>query len=122
LKLTNLQMDAFLSTASKISDRQLPIKLSYAIAKNVRLIEVEIKEYKAALAKVFEKYGEEKDGRFVIDMTNEEGVNEFRKVTEELSSMESEVNVYTLPISAVDGVDLSVSEMSALDIMFTEEG
>lgn len=122
MKLTNLQMDAFLSTASKISDRQLPIKLSYAIAKNVRLIEVEIKEYKAALAKVFEKYGEEKDGRFVIDMTNEEGVNEFRKVTEELSSMESEVNVYTLPISAVDGVDLSVSEMSALDIMFTEEG
>ena len=95
-------------------------KVAVKIARNIRMIDDELKEYYQYEAELFKKYGEEKDGQLVIDknsdnyqkflnemqpLDNEEVSFNFRKFTdEELENSSLNVNQVLLLIEYM-GVD-----------------
>ena len=63
--------------------------VGYKIARNLRMINEELKDYYEQKQRLFEKYGKEKDGQMVI----ERDTDEFKKFMEEFSPvMDQEVN------------------------------
>ena len=103
-------------------------KVAVKIARNIRMIDDELKEYYQYEAELFKKYGEEKDGQLVIDknsdnyqkflnemqpLDNEEVSFNFRRFTdEELENSSLNVNQVLLLMEymGVDNVNINDTE------------
>lgn len=94
--MTNQQADALLLSLSTMLD----VKgiAGFKIARNMRMIQEELKEYIQYKTELFKKYGEEKDGQLIVDKSsplfeefsqklndlNKQEVSfDFRKITED---------------------------------------
>ena len=60
LKLTNEKIVDSISVLSELNNAKLPVKISYAISKNINKIEKELKIYNSEKYKLINKYGEKK--------------------------------------------------------------
>lgn len=87
--------------------------VGYKIARNLRMINEELKDYYEQKQKLFEKYGTEKDGQMVIERDTEE----FKKFMEEFSPvMDQEVNFDFRKITEDEliGSGLSAKQMAMI--------
>lgn len=87
--------------------------VGYKIARNLRMINDELKDYYEQKQKLFEKYGTEKDGQMVIERNTEE----FKKFMEEFSPiMDQEVNFDFRKITEDELIDsgLSAKQMAMI--------
>ena len=67
LNLSNERVVNTINALSKLNNAQLPIKVAYAISKNVNKIESELKVYNTEKAKLVNKYGEkDKEGKLKV--------------------------------------------------------
>ena len=101
-------------------------KVAVKIARNIRMIDDELKEYYQYEAELFKKYGEEKDGQLVIDknsdnyqkfvnemqpLDNEEVSFNFRRFTdEELENSSLNVNQVLLLMEYMGEQDVSIND------------
>lgn len=58
MELSNRKIIENLSALRTVSNKQLPIKASYAIAKNINKIEEELKIFRKEKEKLINKYGQ----------------------------------------------------------------
>ncbi len=58
MKLSNEKLVNSIGVLSKLTNMELPIKLSYAISKNITKIDRELVVYNKERQKLIEKYGE----------------------------------------------------------------
>ena len=128
LKLSNEKIVNDSNTLSTISQKQLPIKASYAIAKNVSKIEVELKIYNTERQKLIEKYAEKgEDGKVKSEngsiKIQKEHIEDWNKDMKELMAIENEIDIHKFSMNEFDGkaYDLSPSEFMAIDYMIEEE-
>lgn len=126
MKLTNQELLNSIPTLKKLSQEQLPIKISYTISKNIKNIEEELVVYEEERQKLLKKYVEmDKEGKpkindkghYVIKNENQAG---FNKGVLELLSIETDVNISKIDLNALEGLKISPSEISSVNFMIEE--
>ena len=123
MKLSNERILNDAQSLGSISNKELPIKVSYAIAKNINKIESELKVYSNEKQKLIDKYSEKDDaGKTLIDAENkikiqDEYLENWNRDIEELLAIENEVDIHTFDISLLEGFSMSPSELMLIDYM-----
>lgn len=126
MKLTNNQLLSSTKTLSILSQKDLPIKISFSIARNIKKIEDELKVYNAEREKLLNKYGEkdEKD-KLIVDDKNQikfkKGkLDEFNKDFLELLTIENEIDIIKFAIDKIEDVNISPSSIMSIEYMIED--
>lgn len=123
MKLSNERLVNSVGVLSKLTNLELPIKLSYAFSKNITKIDTELKAYNVERAKLLNKYGEkdnegnlkqnEKGEVDILDMKN------FNKEIAELLQCESEIDIHLIDLESINtDIQITPGELMIIDYMF----
>lgn len=128
MKVTNFAIVNMINTLEKFAEKKLPQKISYAITRNLILLQKDYDCYMKSLNKLFHDY----DGHIVRDendniMRNDMGIpivdggieKEFNEEISDLLNIEIEIEPYYIPESLFDYED-NINRydcLSAADIM-----
>lgn len=127
MKLTNGRILNDSTKLAEIAQKQLPIKASYAIAKNIAKLEVELKTYNTEREKLIERYSKKDEkGKTIVGENNQVGIQEgnlddWNKDIQELLAIENEVSIHTFSVEVLNGYNMSANELILIDYMITEE-
>ncbi|MDU1309877.1 MAG: hypothetical protein SO297_02150 [Clostridium paraputrificum] len=123
MKLSNERLVNSVGVLSKLTNLELPIKLSYAFSKNITKIDAELKAYNVEKRKLLNKYGE-KDNEGNLKQ-NEKGevnildIENFNKEIAELLQCESEIDIHLIDLDKVDvKINITPGELMIIDYMF----
>jgi hypothetical protein len=123
MKLSNENLVNSIGVLSKLTQMELPIKLSYALSKNITKIDRELTVYNKERQKLIEKYGEkDEEGKL---KTKEDGtinildIDSFNKDLKEILEIETEVDIHVIDLEKVN-VDINITpgELMVIDYMF----
>lgn len=123
MKLINRKIVEDSNFLGALTQKQLPIKVSYALAKNISKIEVELKIYNDERQKLIDKYSiKDEDGKIVIDENNqlkisEEHLEAWNKDINELLEIEVDIDIHKFKI---DDLIYSNCEMTPAEIMLID--
>lgn len=124
MKLSNEKILADITNLREISKKVLPIKASYAIAKNLKKIEDELEIYYKEREKLIDKYAEkDENGNVKIDET---GFIVFRdkegwdREIKELLAIENDIKIHKFPIDVLEGYNMSPAELMLIEYMIEE--
>lgn len=111
----------------KLLNTDMPGKLAYSIARNVRKLEIETKSFDDARQKLFEKYGEE------VEETNEktkkvnkfkrikqENVEQFQKEVGEILEKEVDVDIWKVKVADLEKINLAPNALIPLSFLIEE--
>lgn len=124
MKLSNERILNSIQGLGEIAKKALPVKVSYAIAKNLAKIDSELKVYDGERAKLIEKYAKKDDkGKIKAD---ENGQIQFKdlegwsKDIKELLVIENEVDIHKFKLSELEGHDMTPAELMLIEYMIEE--
>ena len=123
MKLTNKQIVNDSMILMEISRKELPIKVSYALAKNISKIEKELEIYNSQRQKLIDKYCvKDENGENKVDENNqlkiqEEYLKDWGRDIKELQNIELEIDIHKFKINELDGYNMSPSELMVIDYM-----
>lgn len=126
MKLSNERILRDMPRLSEIIKKQLPVKVSYAIAKNIAKIEAELNVYNKEREKLIEKYSvKDEQGKTIVDENNqikirEEYITDWNRDIKELLSIENEVDIHKFSIDALEGYSMTPAELMIIDYMIEE--
>lgn len=127
MKFTNRKLLGMTATLNVISGKSLPIKASYAIAKNLTKIQSELDIFNKERTKLVDKFcKKDENGKPVIKNGNfevkQENLEEWNKNMNELLKIEVEIEPYKFSLNVFEGKDyeLTPSELMAIDFMIEE--
>lgn len=126
MKLTNKQIVNDSVILMEISRKELPIKVSYALAKNIAKIEKELEIYNSERQKLLDKYcTKDENGRNKIDKNNqlkiqEEYLKDWEQDIKELQNIELEIDIHKFKIDELNGYNMAPSELMAIDYMIED--
>lgn len=121
-KITNFEMLNGLNTLGMLSGARLPIKISYAIKKNIEIISRELKTYEEERTALINKYGEkDKEGKVRIENNIyiiKDAVS-FNKDIQELQSIENEVDFYDISLDSLlnSNIELTTAELTSIEFL-----
>lgn len=119
LHMTNYEMDMHLDNLKAIADKKdLPGRLSYAIAKNMRKMKEELQEYLETKYDLIKKYGELKDDRYQI--VDNDKVKAYAEEIQDIANMEQTLDLVMVAPGVFDSINISVDEILALEFMIEE--
>ena len=126
MKITMSQAFALNSLCEKLSDQQLPLHLSYKIAKGLNLISTELDFYKKQYTLCLKAYAQQNsDGNF--EMTDNGNIKikpgseeECIKRLQELDSMEFELSNFEFTLEELDGLNFTINDMKVLSPFIKE--
>ena len=122
MKLSNEKLVNSIGVLSKLTNMELPIKLSYTFSKNITNIDRELVAYNKERQKLIEKYGEkDKEGNL---KTKEDGtinilnIDNFNKELKEILEIETEVDIHLIDLESTN-VDINITplELMLIDYM-----
>jgi hypothetical protein len=125
MKLSNQKLIENVQKLSGVAQKQLPVKISYAISKNISKIETELKVYDKERQKLIEKYGEKDENDKVV--ADEKGQIKFEdkdgwdKDIKALLEIENEIDIHKFSIDELNGFNISPAELQAIDYMIDEK-
>ena len=119
--LTNKDVANIYPILSAVKDgkKSFPVKVSYAIARNLKTLRAIAEDIDPLRLSILEKYGTlQEDGNTYIvpPETKDVAIKEL----DDLNSIENDIKIYTIKLEQLDGYDLSVEEMEALDFMLED--
>ena len=126
MKLSNERIVNDAAKLGAIAEKQLPIKVSYAIAKNISKIECELKIYNKEKQKLVEKYAElDANGNVTDDGTGQimfkEGCkDQWNKDIKELMAIENEVDIHKFKLDELNGQIMTPAEIMLIEYMIEE--
>lgn len=126
MKLTNKKILNYAMTIGAISNKELPIKVSYALAKNISKIEKELEIYNKEREKLIEKYSvKDKNNQTVIDENNQiqiqdECLEDWNKDIKELQNIEVKIDIHKFKLEELNGYNMTPAELMAIDYMIEE--
>ncbi|WP_195618380.1 hypothetical protein [Clostridium paraputrificum] len=123
MKLSNERLVNSVGVLSKLTNLELPIKLSYAFSKNITKIDAELKAYNIEREKLLKKYGEKdeegnltqsEDGKVnILDIEN------FNKEIAELLQCENEIDIHLIDLESINSdIKITPGELMVIDYMF----
>lgn len=123
MKLTNKKIVNDSIILMEISRKELPIKVSYALAKNISKIEKELEIYNSERQKLLDKYCiKDEHGENKVDENNqlkiqEEYLKDWEKDIKELQNIELEIDIHKFKLEELNGYNMTPSELIAIDYM-----
>ena len=128
MKLSNENILNTINTLGSLNNAQLPIKVAYAISKNINKIECELKAYNTEKAKLIDKYAEkDEEGKLRADeygnvKIKEKGIEDWNRDMTELLSIENEIDIHMIQIDDLlnSNYNISPAELSAIDFMIND--
>ena len=123
MKLSNERLVNSVGVLSKLTNLELPIKLSYAFSKNITKIDTELKAYNVERAKLLNKYGEkDKEGNLKQNEKGEVNIldrENFNKEIAELLQCESEIDIHLIDLESINtDIKITPGELMVIDYMF----
>jgi hypothetical protein len=125
MKLSNQKLIENVQKLGGVAQKQLPVKVSYAISKNISKIESELKVYDKERQKLIEKYGEKDENNKVV--ADEKGQIKFEdkdgwdKDIKVLLEIENEIDIHKFSIDELNGFNISPAELQAIDYMIDDK-
>lgn len=126
MKLTNKKILNNAMTIANISNKELPVKVSYALAKNIYKLEKELQIYNKEREKLIEKYSvKDEDNKTVIDEHNQIKIQDkylekWNKDIEDLQNIEVEIDIHKFKLEELNGYNMTPAELMAIDYMIEE--
>ncbi|MEW8993118.1 hypothetical protein [Clostridium sp.] len=127
MKLSNERIVNDAAVLGAISQKNLPIKVSYAIAKNIAKIESELKVYNKEKQKLIDKYSvKDEEGKPLIEDNNiriaPEYIEDWNRDIKELLEIENEVDIHKFHISELENSNCTMTpaELMLIDYMIEE--
>lgn len=126
MKLSNQRLVSDIPVLRNISQKELPVKVSYAIAKNLNKIESELKTYESQRAKLIDKYAlKDEKGQVKADeagqiIFKDECKEQWDKDIKELLEIENEIDIHKFNINILDGYNMTANELMLIDYMIEE--
>lgn len=123
MKLTNKKIVTDSMILMDISRKELPIKVSYALAKNISKIEKELEIYNSERQKLLDKYCiKDENGENKVDENNqlkiqEEYLKDWNQDIKELQNIELEIDIHKFKLEELNGYNMTPSELIAIDYM-----
>lgn len=130
MKITNRQVIEFINSvsANKLASKRLPVKVAYAISRNLDKMNNIITSYETARKTLLDQYAEKDeegkakviDGNYVIQ---EDQKQAFSDEIKELLEVENEIDLHTINMDEVEKCDtdkydsLTTADLMTLDIM-----
>lgn len=108
MKLRNSQIISFLNTYAAIKAKKLPVKLGYAIKKNVSAVTAASEAYSTERNELLERYAQKSEnGQFLVNdgcyvIPDQEG---YAKDIEELLNIETEAEIQTVSLDVLEKCD-----------------
>lgn len=126
--LSNERIVNTINTLGKLNNAQLPIKVAYAVSKNVNKIESELKVYNTEKAKLIDKYGvKDEEGKLIADEygnvnIKEEHREDWNRDIKELLSIENEIDIHMIQLDDLlnSNYNISPAELTAIDFMIND--
>lgn len=106
MELKNIDIITYMNFLTSMSGKKLPQKISYAIARNLRIIEEEYNLYFSSLNKMISDYGDsilkDKDGNVKVYQSGIPKVDksvedEYLKDVNDLLNIKVDVNIFKIP-------------------------
>ena len=130
MKMQNKEIVGFLNTCVSMKNKSLPVRLAYAIKKNVAAVQEAASAYTAEREELILRYAKkDKNGEIMTedDCYIMEDKERFGEDMSELLNIETEVEIHTVSISVVEKCDedskydsLTMAELDVIDFMLTE--
>jgi len=128
MKISNERILNDAAALGSISNKELPVKVSYSIAKNINKIESELKTYNTEKQKLIDKYSEKDNaGKTLIDSENKIKIEDkylenWNRDIKELLAIENEVDIHKFNISELENSNCAMTpaELMLIDYMIEE--
>lgn len=126
MKIKNSQIVSFINGVVELREKQLPVKLGYAIAKNLGAMKSISEAYEEERIKVLSKYAEKgADGKFLVEDNSYviPDMENYGREIGELLEIENEVAIHTVAFEELEKCDsdkfdaLSFQDIQVLEIM-----
>ncbi len=128
MKLTNKKILNDIHMLNNLSNLELPVKVSYKIAKNIMNIEKELKVYNTQRQKLIDKYClKDENNQNVIDENNnftidDKYLDKWNKKINELLDIEVDIDILTFKIDELmyDNYKMTPSQLMLIDYMIED--
>ncbi len=128
MKLTNKKILNDIHMLNNLSNLELPVKVSYKIAKNIMNIEKELKVYNTQRQKLIDKYClKDENNQNVIDENNNftidnKYLDKWNKKINELLDIEVDIDILTFKIDELmyDNYKMTPSQLMLIDYMIED--
>ena len=125
MKITNREIQSKVQILQTITQRQLPVKASYAIAKNITTINRELKVFESEKMKIINEYAlKDESGNPKVENNSykiiEGKEEECNSKINELLDIEAEIEIRTFNIDSIENMNFSPSELLEIDFMIVE--
>lgn len=128
MKITNRKIVNNTNLLAALTNKQLPIKISYAIAKNISKIEKELEIYNIERQKIIDKYCiKDSKGNNAIDDNNQYKIDDkylesFNKDINELLDIEIDINMHKINKDDLfdSNCNMTPAELMLIDYMIEE--
>lgn len=128
LNLSNERIVNTINVLGDLNNAKLPVKVAYAITKNINKINSDLKAYNEEKAKLIDKYAEkDKEGKLKTDeygnvTLKEEYIQEWNRDMAELLSIENEIDIHMIHLDDLlnSNYNISPAELAAIDFMIND--
>ena len=128
LNLSNERIVNTINVLGDLNNAKLPVKVAYAITKNINKINSDLKAYNEEKAKLIDKYAEkDKEGKLKTDeygnvTLKEEYIQEWNRDMAELLSIENEIDIHMINLDDLlnSNYNISPAELSVIDFMIND--
>ena len=127
MKLTNRKIVNDANLLGNLTHKQLPIKVSYAIAKNISKIEKELEIYNKEIQKLIDKYCLKDEEGNLIDENNQFKIADgnleaWNKDMNELLDIEIDINIHKFSKDDLfnSNCNITPAELMLIDYMIEE--
>ena len=128
LTLSNERIVNTINVLGDLNNAKLPVKVAYAITKNINKINSELKAYNEEKAKLIDKYAEkDKEGKLKADeygnvTLKEEYIQDWNRDIAELLSIENEIDIHMINLDDLlnSNYNISPAELAAIDFMIND--
>ena len=126
-KIENRKIVSDINTLTILAQRKLPVKVGFAIAKNLNKIEGILRVYNKEREKIIDKYcSKDKNGdRIIREEDNTYLVaakvkKAFNKESDELLDIVNDVEIHKFKLEELGDIDISILELQAIEYMIEE--
>ena len=128
LTLSNERIVNTINVLGELNNAKLPVKVAYAITKNINKINSELKAYNEEKAKLIDKYAEkDKEGKLKADeygnvTLREEYIQDWNRDIAELLSIENEIDIHMINLDDLlnSNYNISPADLSVIDFMIND--
>ena len=125
MKITNRKLVDGISLVRQVAQKQLPVKVSYTLSRNIDHIETALKPYEKERQKLLDQYAEKDahgklqlrpDG-ITVKFRDEDG---WKKDFDELLDIEADVDIRKIKLGDLGSASFSAAELTAIEYMIEE--